>query len=209
MPVPATRRRWAGVYGPAKGLAMSWTTGLGSHLASCWRTGPGGRGMTCSPAYRGGDFRGVDGRRPTSKLMKRGHGGPDLLMEQNDRQQIDGRPTAAEHRRETEERRSYAGHHGRGMDMAGTTVADDGSVMGPTAPRRRNSASGAARGPDTRMPGSIRSGHHGPVQDRGVPAAARQRGTTRSTTCIFEAELRRAWLRAGLVAPLPGASRGP
>ena len=61
------------------------------------------------------------------------------------------------------------------LDMAGTTVADDGLVV--SAFEAAATAAGLpADGPGTRARPPVRARHHGPVQDRRVPRAVRHRG---------------------------------
>ncbi len=102
------------------------------------------------------------------------------------------------------------------LDMAGTTVRDDNTVMEAFA------AAVASAGPDrpqVQRGDEVRPGHHGPVQDRGVPAHLRRHRQSRgprglrgsggeeaaqAANAAFEKHYAGA-VAKGEIAPMPGA----
>ena len=86
--------------------------------------------------------------------------------------------------------------------MAGTTVADDDSVMDAFA------AAIASRNltvVGVQLGDGLRPGHHGPVQDRGVPAYLRGRGGRAGGQRRIRGDLRDA-VAAGELSPSPARS---
>ena len=89
------------------------------------------------------------------------------------------------------------------LDMAGTTVADDGTRAWTRSPRpsRRRTCPWPALQPGH----DGRAVEHGPVQDRGVPADPRRRGRRAAGQRRRSRSHYAAAVRAGRSPPLPGA----
>ena len=91
------------------------------------------------------------------------------------------------------------------IDMAGTTVADDGLVV--NAFEAAATAVGVpASGPEREQRPAVRPRHHGPVQDQRLPRTVRQRGAAPSGPTPPSSAHTKQLIDEGNAAPIDGAA---